>query len=152
MSARKRPAIRTARPKRLKSIGICAKIGSKRALDAAGSTALAMARRGLRVQFDLSTAHALHLEDARAFSKPDLAANSDFLIVFGGDGTLLSVARYAPSDVPVIGVNMGTLGFLTEIRATEYPALLESVLSGKYSVEDRVTLDVGVTGANGEHR
>lgn len=134
------------------SIGICAKIGSKRALEAAADTARAMRKRGIGVNFDLSTAHALHLDDAREFPKPELGPNSDCLIVFGGDGTLLSVARYAPSHVPVIGVNMGTLGFLTEIRAKEYEKVLDDVLDGNYAAEDRVTLDVEVKGINGELR
>ena len=136
----------------MKSIGICAKIGSKRALEAAASTARSMAKRGFQVNFDLSTAHALHLDDAREFTKPELAPNSDYLIVFGGDGTLLSVARHAPPHVPVIGVNMGTLGFITEIRAKEYETVLENVLAGNYASEDRVTLDVSVSGPNGELR
>lgn len=137
---------------RMKSIGICAKIGSKRALEAAASTARSMAKRGFRVNFDVSTAHALHLEDARAFTTPELAPNSDYLIVFGGDGTLLSVARHAPPHVPVIGVNMGTLGFITEIRAKEFETVLDDVLEGNYTAEDRVTLDVTVSGPNGELR
>jgi NAD+ kinase len=136
----------------MNSIGICAKIGSKRALEAAAETARAMRKRGIAVAFDLSTAHALHLDDAREFSKPDLGLNSDVLIVFGGDGTLLSVARYAPSHVPVIGVNMGTLGFITEIRAKEYAQVLHDVLDGNYTAEDRVTLDVAVSGINGDLR
>lgn len=134
------------------SIGICAKIGSKRALEAAADTARAMRKRGITVNFDLSTAHALHLDNAREFSKPDLGPNSDCLIVFGGDGTLLSVARYAPPHVPVLGVNMGTLGFITEIRAKEYEKVLHDVLDGNYTAEDRVTLDVEVSGLNGELR
>ncbi len=134
------------------SIGICAKIGSKRALEAAAETAVAMKKRGFTVNFDLSTAHALHLDNANEFPKPELAPHSDYLIVFGGDGTLLSVARYAPPHVPVIGVNMGTLGFITEIRAREYEKLLDDVLEGNYTAEDRVTLDVLVSGVNGDLR
>jgi NAD+ kinase len=134
------------------AIGICAKIGSKRALEAAASTARSMSKRGFQVNFDLSTAHALHLDQAREFTKPELAPSSDYLIVFGGDGTLLSVARHAPPHVPVIGVNMGTLGFITEIRAKEYEKVLDDVLDGNYTHEDRVTMDVSVSGPNGELR
>ncbi len=134
------------------SIGICAKITSRRALEAAATTARAMAKRRFQVSFDLATAHALHLDDSSALSRPELGPNSDILVTFGGDGTLLSVARHAPPNVPVIGVNMGTLGFLTEIRAKEFEQVLENVIDGNFVAEDRVTLDVTVGGINGELR
>lgn len=86
------------------------------------------------------------LYDRDVPSKQELARNSDLLITFGGDGTLLSVARHAPDSVPVIGVNMGTLGFLTEIRVEEFPEVLERVLEGHYYVEPRVTFSVSVSG------
>ena len=70
--------------------------------------------------------------------KAELGRHCDLLITFGGDGTLLSVARHAPEHVPILGVNMGTLGFLTEIRVEEFPAVLERVLAGEYHVEPRV--------------
>jgi NAD+ kinase len=56
------------------------------------------------------------------------------------------VARHAPQNVPILGVNMGTLGFLTEVRLEEFPALLEQVLEGTFSVEPRVTFAVSVSG------
>src|SRR5204862_383880 len=84
--------------------------------------------------------------DSDTDSKQELARRSDLLITFGGDGTLLSVARHAPEHVPVVGVNMGTLGFLTEIRVEEFPAVLEKVLEGDYHVEPRVTFSVSVSG------
>ena len=78
--------------------------------------------------------------------KPELGNSSDLIITFGGDGTLLSVARHAPAHVPILGVNMGTLGFLTEIQVEVLPLVLERVLSGAYEVEPRVTFDVSVDG------
>jgi NAD+ kinase len=72
-----------------------------------------------------------------------LAGQVDLVIVLGGDGTLLSVAR-AASDrpVPILGVNLGTLGFLTEITLDELFAALERVLAGEVRVEARMRLDV----------
>jgi NAD+ kinase len=68
------------------------------------------------------------------------------LITFGGDGTLLSLARHAPDHVPILGVNMGTLGFLTEIAVEDFPATIDRVLGGDYTSERRVTFDVTVRG------
>jgi NAD+ kinase len=67
----------------------------------------------------------------------DVAARADVLIVLGGDGTLLAATHLLDRPVPVVGVNFGSLGFLTEITLPElYPAL-ESVLDGTYRFEER---------------
>jgi NAD+ kinase len=72
-----------------------------------------------------------------------IPAESDLMLVLGGDGTLLSVARLVEgNDLPILGVNLGSLGFLTELALEElYPALRD-VLEGDYRVEERVRLDV----------
>jgi len=63
-------------------------------------------------------------------------------VVLGGDGTLLSVARTVARGVPILGVNLGNLGFLTEISRGElYPTLVE-VLEGRYAIEERSLFDV----------
>ncbi|MCA9727639.1 MAG: NAD(+)/NADH kinase [Candidatus Eisenbacteria bacterium] len=68
-------------------------------------------------------------------------AGCDLLIVLGGDGTLLSAARYAyPAEVPVLGVNFGHLGFLTAIGVDEMYSALEEVLAGRYRLEPRLML------------
>jgi NAD+ kinase len=133
-------------------VGICAKVSSRRAVEAAAGIGRSLLARGIGVVLDEDTARALHLEGVAIVSRQALAPEVDILITFGGDGTLLSAARHAPSRVPVIGVNMGTLGFLTDIRESEYAEVLDSVLAGNYRSEARGTLDVLVTGANGPLR
>jgi NAD+ kinase len=67
----------------------------------------------------------------------EMAAQVDALVVLGGDGTLLSASHLVDRPVPVLGVNFGSLGFLTEITMAElYPAL-EGVLRGQYRYEER---------------
>jgi NAD+ kinase len=72
---------------------------------------------------------------------PPLPQGAEFIVVMGGDGTLLSVARhYGPHGLPILGVNVGGLGFLTEISLNDlYPAM-ERVLAGDYEVEERLML------------
>ena len=129
----------------MRTIGLAAKNTSPAAVRYAQQVGNDLRGRGLQVVFDDETAQQL---DSKFESTPksELGKHSDLLITFGGDGTLLSVARHAPDHVPIVGVNMGTLGFLTEIRVEEFPTVLDRVLEGNYFVEPRVTFSVSVTG------
>lgn len=126
-------------------ISISAKISSRAALETAARTAAELRGRGYEVCFDYATADKLN-DRGPCVSKNELGKTALLIITFGGDGTLLSVARHAPRDVPILGVNMGTLGFLTEVSVEEFPAMLERVLGGDYTAESRVTFDVQVLG------
>ena len=133
----------------MQSIGITAKVSSQAALQKARDVADDLTRRGFNICYDDLTASAIG-DGARCYAKAEIGAHADLLITFGGDGTLLSVARHAPPHVPILGVNMGTLGFLTEVRVEEFPAMLERVLAGDFMLEPRVTFDVSVTGKDRE--
>ena len=75
----------------------------------------------------------------------ELPARSDAVAVFGGDGTLLYAARLAAgSATPILGINMGSLGFLTEVKVGEMLPAFEALLSGNYYLEDRMLLRVEV--------
>lgn len=129
----------------MRTIGIAAKHIASEAVAHARKTGDELRARGMAVIYDEETARELGGSQETA-PKSELGRRSDLLITFGGDGTLLSVARHAPDNVPIIGVNMGTLGFLTEIRVEEFPEVLEQVLDGRYHVEPRVTFTVSVSG------
>ena len=91
----------------------------------------------------------LKIEPCGPTSSLDEEAACDLVVVLGGDGTLLSVARAVQGRAPILGVNMGTLGFLTEINRGElYPSLVE-VLAGRYSLEERSLLEVDLRRAAG---
>ena len=135
----------------IKRIGISAKITSPAALEYAASVTADLRGRGYDVCLDYATADKLD-DRGKCTAKGDLGRDSDLLITFGGDGTLLSVARHAPHDVPILGVNMGTLGFLTEVRVEEFPEVLEQVLSGKFQADRRVSFDVTVKGPGRDGR
>lgn len=129
----------------MRTIGIAAKTTSPQALAYAHEVGEGLRARGLSVIYDEDMARELGITEGTS-PKTTLGRSSDLLITFGGDGTLLSVARHALEHVPIIGVNMGTLGFLTEIRVEEFPGVLERVLAGEFHVEPRVAFDVAVSG------
>jgi len=80
-----------------------------------------------------------------------LAAEVDLMLVLGGDGTMIATARLmGPTEVPVLGVNYGGLGYLAEFRIEELYAALETILAGNYRLDKRVMLDVELT--RGEER
>ena len=69
----------------------------------------------------------------------------DLLIVLGGDGTIIRAAReYAQSGVPVLGVNMGRVGFLSNIASNQLEEKLERLLAGDYSIDERMVMEVEV--------
>jgi NAD+ kinase len=80
-----------------------------------------------------------------------LSAEADLLLVFGGDGTMLRVAReIAGSHTPMLGINLGGLGFLTAVPSVELPRALNHVWNGEFKFERRVLIEV--TGLCGGHR
>lgn len=96
--------------------------------------------RGVAVAYDEETAAAL-TDTSKGKPRPVVADSSQLLLVLGGDGTMLAAARLAaPRGIPILPVNMGSLGFLTSFTLDElYPAL-EEILASRFSVSQRVML------------
>jgi NAD+ kinase len=123
----------------MQHIGIIAKKRIE-ALDLIRQVVDHLARQGYNVLIDQSLSHIDHRCQP---VPPELIPQQvDLIIVFGGDGTLLSVARFDQIEmVPVLAVNLGSLGFLTEIGADEIPAVLDKVLESDYSLDKRMMLE-----------
>ena len=97
---------------------------------------------GVETFYDVETAGSLPHEP-KGKTRQQVADSSQLLLVLGGDGTLLAAARLAaPRGIPILPINMGSLGFLTSFTLDElYPAL-EDALAGRFSVSERVMLHV----------
>lgn len=119
--------------------GLRAARSAERILRAAG----AQTRNCLPFSFENSG----NVELPRDMEFSDLSAElpgADMLVCFGGDGTILHAAKDATAQqVPILGVNMGSVGFMAELEHSEL-SLLSKVTSGKYTVESRMMLDVSV--------
>lgn len=109
--------------------------------------AIALGHKLLRLCARRRIVAAVGTDAAAAFARvpalptPELARRSDMLISLGGDGTLLGVARGASGcDVPVLGINMGRLGFLTDTGADQALPAVKAVLEGHYTTETRMML------------
>ncbi|MHB8840329.1 MAG: NAD(+)/NADH kinase [Candidatus Aquicultor sp.] len=97
----------------------------------------------------------MHQDDAVKLKRPDLAADdaaiqsSDGVVCLGGDGTILRAVRILKGAmVPVVGVNLGRVGFLSEVEFTDmYPAM-ERVIAGDYKIDERMTLQCTVNAAD----
>jgi NAD+ kinase len=100
-----------------------------------------LAGRGLAVALEKETAALVPDAPAAVAGKADLAGQADLVVVLGGDGTLLSMARAVGDvSVPLLGVNLGGLGFLTATTLDEILPALEAVLAGRMAVEERMLL------------
>ncbi|HSL84369.1 MAG TPA: NAD(+)/NADH kinase [Thermoanaerobaculia bacterium] len=127
-------------------VAVVAKASSREAIQTAHELAEWLERKGLEVALDSAALRAGQPHQARPF---DPAAAYDLVVVLGGDGTMLSVARSLRSEVPILGVNLGHLGFLTEVGRGELYPNLAKVLAGDFRLEERAQLDVELRRANG---
>jgi NAD+ kinase len=125
-------------------VGIVAKQGLVAASDHVERLGGWLQRRSIEPVFDADTADlAGRTSTADSYSRDDLPNHVDLIVVLGGDGTLLSMAtRTAQSgrDIPILGVNFGSLGFLTETRIDELYDVLESALDGTATIDERMML------------
>ena len=71
-------------------------------------------------------------------SNKEFVSKVDLIIVFGGDGTLLNSARkYLKNNIPILGINMGNVGFLTDVKTEDFESIIQDILNGKFEIEDR---------------
>jgi len=81
---------------------------------------------------------------------PDAGARPDVVVILGGDGTILRAARqYGPQEIPILGVNLGQVGFLAELRAEDLDQYLPRLLARDYTVQERLMLKVTIMPAGG---
>jgi len=139
---------------RVSAVGVVAKSHLREATPHLVAIETWLRERGVRAIVETATAALMPAHPQRRLAdKAELAHEADLVVVLGGDGTLLSMADAigaAGTTIPILGVNFGSLGFLTEVTLPElYPAL-DAAVGGRAPIEERMMLRSTTTRATGE--
>jgi NAD+ kinase len=125
----------------MQTIGVVVKRGRAQAVVLARQLVAWLGDRNLTAVVEADSAAEVGV--SAGASKADIIARADLIVVLGGDGTLLSVARLMHERaVPILGVNLGGLGFLTAVTTEELMPMMERVLANDVRIDHRMTLDV----------
>jgi NAD+ kinase len=130
-------------------VGLVAKAGQRSIAEEISHITAWLEKLDVEVVLDEAAAE-LAGADARVIERPGLAAAVDLLVVLGGDGTLLSIARpAATAGTPVLGINYGSLGFLTQTSREEIYEALDRVLQGMFVSSRRMMLRASIEHPDG---
>jgi NAD+ kinase len=126
----------------------CALIGkyqSPQSREAVLQVAQFVCGKGLEVVLEAATAQSTGIEDYPALSVAQMGTQCDLVIAVGGDGTMLGIGRQmAQYGVPLVGVNQGRLGFITDVPIAELEGVLTPILRGEYEEDARAMIDARV--------
>jgi NAD+ kinase len=104
-----------------------------------------LVRQGLRVSFEAQTAVNTGIAEFGALTPDEMGRQCDLAIVVGGDGTMLGIAReLARHGTPLVGINQGRFGFITDVNVTQFAEVLAPMIAGDYEEEHRTMLEGGV--------
>ena len=130
--------------KKIKRAVIVSKVYHRPLSGAISAVAKTLNRLGVESFVDQNTAVGFNIEDVPIIARRSIR-DTDIIIVIGGDGSLLSAARaLVDFEVPMLGVNRGQLGLLTDVSPNTLDDALNKIVAGKYSTEERMMLDVRV--------
>lgn len=128
-----------------RNIGLMGRPGNAAVADTLNDVHCYLEAQGLRVIYDEDTAALVPRDDLQVCSRQALGEATDLVIVVGGDGSLLHAARQlARSNKPVLGINRGRLGFLTDVAPSQIEEKVGAVLRGDYVEDKRAMLSVEV--------
>ena len=130
---------------RFATVGLVGRTGSPHIVDSVVAVEGVLARAGVRVVLEADTARMLPGRRHATAPRADLGNQCDLIVVVGGDGSILGVARdLAHSGVLVVGVNRGGLGFLADVSPEQIEHKIGAVLAGEYTVDERFLLEARI--------
>src|SRR5262245_58689388 len=125
----------------MRTIGVVAKRGHSQAIELARRLVTWLKQHELTALVEADAAAQIGL--GTGADKAEIIGRADLIVVLGGDGTLLSVARLMQKrPVPILGVYVGGLGFLTAVTADELMPMMERIIAGDFRIDQRMTLHV----------
>ncbi|MBN2653855.1 MAG: NAD(+)/NADH kinase [Nitrospirae bacterium] len=126
----------------MKNLGIITKRSRTEPVEILRELLPLLKTRGISIFPDKQAAESLGI---RGYDKDDIADLSDVIMVLGGDGTMLAAARRAcRKGIPILGVNLGSLGFITEVNKADIIQMIDRMLCGDYHIEERIMLNASV--------
>ena len=135
-----------------KSIGLVGSPDHSGVVDSLLRLLAFLGNQDVDIVLDDVTARLIENPGVNECTREELSSRCDLVIVVGGDGSILNVAKFIASDkVPVIGINRGKLGILTDVLPNEIETNIANVLNGDYSVDKRFLLDVVARRGTTEH-
>ena len=128
-------------PRQFKTVALWGRLGERSVMEPARQVLTHLRKRGITVLAAITSDPTRELTDATHVDEREVAKRADLVIAIGGDGTLLHAARnVAARNVPLVGINRGRLGFLTDVTPEHLREALNAILAGKYLAERRLTL------------
>ena len=131
-------------------IGLIGKYGDPGVVPTVLKLSRILQARGCEVLLEDQTAESMNKPDLPALSQDELGRRCDLVITVGGDGTLLNAARnMVRHGVPLLGINLGRLGFLVDVSPDEMDSRMNEILDGKFEEEQRIMLTTRIEHHNG---
>jgi NAD+ kinase len=128
-------------PREFRTVALWGRLGEQSVTEPARQVLSHLRQRGITVLASLTSDPKRELTDASHVDERELAARADLVVAIGGDGTLLHAARHvAAREVPLVGINRGRLGFLTDVSPEHMLDALDAILAGDYLAERRLML------------
>jgi len=127
----------------IKKIGIIANVEKEKSAECTIQLRDWALAKGITVLFEEGIAS--KIGETKGMDRRELASLVDLLVVLGGDGTILRTVRFVSEyDIPIVGINLGEFGYLTEVNLNEMFSALELIVKGEYQTEKRMMLDITI--------
>jgi NAD+ kinase len=135
-------------PREFRTVALWGRLGEHSVTEPAQQVLSHLRQRGITVLASVTSDPTRELKDASHVDEREIAAKADLVVAIGGDGTLLHAARnVAAREVPLVGINRGRLGFLTDVSPEHLRDALDAILAGNYLAERRLTLSAAMSGS-----
>jgi NAD+ kinase len=126
----------------MKKIGIICKSGRPEPVEILKELLPRLRQKGHEAMVESEAASGLNM---KGFSREEIASDAEMVFVLGGDGTMLSVSRLvAEKGIPILGINLGSMGFITEVNRSEIFTAVDRILAEDCTIEDRLMLSAKV--------